>query len=291
METRVLLTLATLIAAAHGAHTYEGDAVVVAFGCHTSFRGKPEAEVYEECRNQLTHFEHQVTGALACARAHWDGAIVMVYPTPRFNRTIEHVTHYAFDERLLSSGIATQIYAAHASPFERSLWLDSDTCVMSNRFATYFTMLEWYDFVSVWECCAVGAQGQVPNDGWEPQTGAFAVRASAKPLLLAWAEFYDDGKRYSYSSATQNALASVFLHSPYRFYVLQPQYNWRHWTMPLYDSSHIVGPVGSRDPVILHTHALDGAHGGDRPRAAERLKDEVFCDTCKHGGYSDVCKT
>lgn len=288
MLARALAALA--LAAAHAsASSLPRDAVVLAFGCSTAFAGKPAAEVYEECRHQLTQFEHHVSGALACARAHWDGAIAMVFPTPLFNRTIEHVTHYVFDERLLSSGIATQIYAAHASPFERSLWLDADTCVMSGRFSTYFTMLEWYDFVSVWECCAVGAQGHVPNDGWEPQCGIFSVRRTAKPLMLAWAEEYGDGSRYGYSSVNQNALHTVFLNSTYRFYPLQPQYNWRHWTMPLYDSSHIVGEVGSRKPVIMHTHALDGAHGSERPNAAERLKDQVFCDTCKHGGYDTVC--
>jgi hypothetical protein len=267
----------------------EDSAIVIAFGCSTSYQGKPAHEVYEGCHHDLVHFEHRVAGALACARAHWNGSIALVLPTPAFNRTIEHVTHYVFDERLLSSGIATQIFAAHASPFERSLWLDADTCIMSNRFVTYFTMLEWYDWVSVWECCAVGAQGRVPNDGWEPQTGTFGIRASAKPLLLAWAEEYGDGSRYHYSSATQNAMHAVFLHSPYRFYPLQAQYNWRHWTVPLYDSSHIVGDIGSRRPIIMHTHALDGSNGADRLAAAERLKDQVFCDTCEHGGYQRVC--
>ena len=269
----------------------ERDAVVIGFGCSTSFRGQPSGEVYKECHKNLVHFERSISGALACVRAHWNGTIAVVYPSHEFNRTIEHVTDYLFDERLLSSGIATQIYAAHASPFERTLWLDADTCVMSNRFVTYFTMLEWYDWVSVWECCAVGAQGKVANDGWEPQTGAFSVRDLAKPLLLEWAEYYDDGKRYSYSSATQNALATVFLHSSYRFYPLQPQYNWRIWTMPLYDSSHIVGDVGSRNPVVMHTHGLDGAYGADRIAAAEQLKDQVFCDTCKHGSYVQLCPT
>lgn len=269
--------------------TLDRDAVVFGFGCYTSFKGKPVQEVYEGCREHLIHFEHRAAGAIACVREHWDGPIVMVYPHHLFNRTVQDVTQYVFDERLLASGPATSIFSMHASPFERSLWLDTDTCVMSNRFSIFFTMLEWFDWVSSWECCAVGAQGRVPNDGWEPQTGSFSVRTSARQLLLDWAEEYGDGSNYSYSSAVQNAIHTVLLHSTYRFYPLQPQYNWRHWTMPLYDSSHIVGEVGSRKPIILHTHALEGAHGKDRLIEAERLKDQVFCDTCKHGGYETAC--
>jgi hypothetical protein len=284
---RVLLICLGLASLARAA--LDRDAIVLAFGCSTAMRGKAADEVYSECHHELTDFQRRVTGAVACLRAHWNGSIAMVLPTPAFNRSFEHVTHYIFDERLLSSGIATQIYATHASPFERSLWLDIDTCVMSDRFVMYFKMLEWFDLVTVFECCAVGAQGRAPNDGWEPQTGAYSIRTSAKPLLLSWGEEYGDGSRYHYSSATQNALHTVFLNSSFRFYPLQPQYNWRHWTMPLYDSSHIVGEVGSRRPIIMHTHALDGEYGINRLTAAERLKEQVFCDTCKHGGFNAVC--
>ena len=265
-------------------------AVMLAFGCPQSFAGVDADVVYEECHHRLVHFEQSAAGAIACLRQHWDGAILMAYPTPRFNRTLDNVTNYLFDPRLLSSGIATQIVAMQSSTFDETLWLDSDTCVMSDRFSAFFAPLQFYDFASVWECCAVGPRPTpAVGDGWEPQCGIFAVRRSARQLLVDWEMEFGDGSRYPYSSVNQNALAKVFQKSNFRFYPMQAQFNWRVWTVSLIDSSHIVGPVGSRDPVIRHDHGLDGFRGVDRHVHALAGKNRIMCDICKD--TKDICGT
>ena len=256
---------------------------LLAFGCSDHLLGREEDEVFAECHPRLEHFERAASGAVACLRFHApDLPVVIVYPTPRFNRTIPGATHYLFDKRVLAAGLRTKMRSMQLSPFDETVWLDADTCVVSDRFMSIFAPLQFYDFVSVWECCAVGARPTpAVGDGWEIQTGVFGIRRSANQLLVDWDVEFGDGRKYGYSSVDQQAITRVFEMTTFRFYPLQAQFNWRGWTVSLVDSSSIVGAVGSRDPVVVHHHGLDSAAGADRHASALADKDRVLCDVVR----------
>ena len=253
--------------------------VLLAFGCSDHLLGHEESDIYTECLARLEQFERAAAGAIGCLHFHApEMPVVVVFPTPQFNRSIPGTTHYLFDKRVLAAGLRTKMRAMQLSPFEQTVWLDADTCVVSNRFESIFAPLEFYDFVSVWECCAVGARPTpAVGDGWEIQTGVFGIRRSANKLLVDWDLEFGDGHKYRYSSVDQQAITRVFEMSTFRFYPLQAQFNWRVWTVSLIDSSAIVGAVGNRDPVVTHDHGLDGLAGAERHAAAIADKDGVLC--------------
>lgn len=244
-----------------------------AFGC-------PAAD----CFAHVDSFASNAAAAVSCLRVHApDHPVAVVYPSKSHHRAVDGATHYVYDRRLLHSGIAAKIYAALVSPFQNSVWLDVDTCVLSDRVLEMFAPLARYDFASAWECCAVGPRPTPAlGDGWEPQTGTFAVRRSARGLLRAWAREYGDGRRYPYSSADQNALAKAFDdHSAHRYFVLQPQFNWRYNTMSFSNLANKVGATGSPAPVIVHNHDLDAVGKGVRHDYAVAHKDDLLCELVK----------
>ena len=277
-RTLLAISLAALLECA-GCTINGSRGVLLAFGCSDHLLGRAENDTYAECLTRLDHFERAASGAVECLRFHApELPVAIVFPTPRFNRSITGATHYLFDERILAAGLRTKMRAMQLSPFDQTVWLDADTCVVSDRFASIFAPLEFYDFVSVWECCAVGVRPTpAVGDGWEIQTGVFGIRRTANQLLVDWDSEFGDGRKYGYSSVDQQALTRVFQTSAFRFYPLQAQFNWRVWTVSLVDSSSIVGAVGNRDPIVTHDHSLDGLAGAERHAAALADKDHVLC--------------
>jgi hypothetical protein len=89
----------------------------------------------------------------------------------------------------------TQVDAYH-SPFLETLVMDTDTCVRSRQVMHMFAPLQDFDFVAVWECCALWgspnrtrfearADAVAYGTGWEPNTGVFTIRQSARQLVSA----------------------------------------------------------------------------------------------------------
>ena len=155
--------------------------------------------------------------------------------------------------------------AAQRSPFDHTLVLDADTCVSSDHVLEFFEPLKYYDFVSAWEGYPLGGQAPVSvGHGWEPQTGAFAFRSSAVPLMEQWElEYLSNRSMYErFSSTDQQALGVVLQHSAARAFVLPARFNWRPYTL--------WSPSGRRGPVVVHDHANDGTQ-----ETALRLSGEI----------------
>ena len=97
-----------------------------------------------------------------------------------------------------------------------------------------FGPLADFDFVSVWECCAKGAVSAYKT-GWEPQTGVFALRRSARALMVQWVRtFYKAETHYErFTSSDQQALLDTLRKKQtYSFFPMPATFNFRPYTMP-----------------------------------------------------------
>ena len=259
--------------------------VLFAFGC--------DADYLWYCRPHFDAYVQNVLGAIACLEQHAPSIpIALAIPDPSFldKSELSRIPHVYVDPRLMKTAHISKALAAESSPYNYTLVLDADTCVMSSDvIKSFFDPLQFYDFVSVWECCALvesdpDHKGELAfpsiGGGWEPQTGAFSVRASAKELMLLWANEYI--KRYSmyyrFSSRDQQALAYIFeINTNFRFFTLPARFNWRKYT------SEFSPSYNSTEPAILHDHRLHGrgTRAGSRRNHADSLKTVVLCETIK----------
>lgn len=202
------------------------------------------------------HMKTAVIQSISCVKRHSNLHIACAVPSDGEAAlcTTELVDVHCFTVPGLKGGrtIAKAI-AAQRSPFEHTLVLDADTCVTSNHVFEFFEPLQFYDFVSAWE--GYPAWGPSPvsvGHGWEPQTGAFAFRPGAVPLIKQWEHEYMSNRTLyeSYSSSDQQALGVVLQYSSARAFVLPARFNWRSYT--------IWSPTDRRDPVVVHDHENDG---------------------------------
>jgi hypothetical protein len=255
--------------------------VLFAFGCDSAplFR----------CRPKFDSYVQNVLGAITCLKQHVpDIPISFAIPDPSFleKSKLSHIPHVYVDRRLMKTAHISKAFAAESSPYNYTLVLDADTCVMSSDIITsFFEPLRFYDFVSVWECCALvdykGLAFPSTGGGWEPQTGAFSFRASSKELMLLWANEYIKRSKmyYRFSSRDQQALAYIFDMNPsFRFFVLPARYNWRPYTSDFSPS------FNTTEPAILHDHRLHGKKikAESRISHADSLKTVVLCETIKN---------
>lgn len=122
----------------------------------------------------------------------------------RFNVTVW--TDDDLDDKTFRRSTLHKAVAAYHSPYRRTLVMDTDACVRSSRLTQMFGPLADFDFVSVWECCAKGAMSAYKT-GWEPQTGVFALRRSARALVQWFRTFYKAETHYErFTSSDQQAL-------------------------------------------------------------------------------------
>ena len=123
------------------------------------------------------------------------------------------------------------------SPFERTIYLDSDTYVAANL-DSLFALLDRYDIAAAH---APGYRGQldpeVPSAFYELNTGVLAYRSSplVRHFLRTWLATYEDwlrrppfeGAAKNNDVADQPAFRRCLWESGLAFYVLGPEYNYR----------------------------------------------------------------
>lgn len=148
--------------------------------------------------------------------------------------------------------------AAWNSPFDWTLVMDTDTCVVSPHLDQMFDPLSDVDFVSTWECCALPQSEAIYGTGFEPQTGVFAVKRSAdskRDLMRAWwQEYFNNESHYTkFSSTDQQAMLKVLITQNWKSYPLPALFNFRDYTMPSSSSSEDAFGLG---PVVVHGHGL-----------------------------------
>lgn len=163
----------------------------------------------------------------------------------------------------------TKAVAGWSSPFEKTLIMDTDTCVESKAtLAHIFDVLNDFDFASAWECCALPQDKALYGTGYEPQTGVMGVRSSAAQLLRDWhSEYFANEEHYKqFSSTDQQAMLKVLMSKKYSFYPLPVLFNYREFTVPT--SNSVPGAYG-KDPFIVHSHSLSS------PESATDIVKEV----------------
>ena len=171
----------------------------------------------------------------------------------RFDLNVTVRSHEHLKDKTKRHGTLHKAVAAYHSPFDQTLVLDADACVVHNRLKEVFTPLRDFDFVSVWECCAKGGQ-PIYGTGWEPQTGVFAIRNTARQLMMDWYnEFWSRTAHYkTFSSTDQQAMLRVLLDHRYSYFPLPSTYNFRTYTMPLSPNSNTFDQKIN----VFHSHSL-----------------------------------
>jgi len=164
---------------------------------------------------------------------------------------------------LRQTGTIHKAVAAAHSPFEKTIVMDTDTCVMHDSLQEMLAPLDDdFDFVSTWECCAVSRNSSRQptwGTGWEPQTGVFAIRRStAKALCFAWYDEFVSQQSYyeQLTSTDQQALLTVFRTKPiFRYLPFPSSFNFRPGTMPVSRTSTLGRKRFDKGVVVIHQHS------------------------------------
>lgn len=178
-------------------------------------------------------------------RQHMPDAHITLFST-------DDTSHDVFDEVILFEscgvGLRDRTLCLQRSPYERTLFLDSDTYVCDDV-SDLFDLLDRFDMASTHAPNRRNvAQEGVPASFPQFNLGLFVFRKSEvmNALFADWLRRYDaediaPGQRH----LSQPSFRIAVYHSPVRFALLTPEYNCR-----FYDSGYLEGPVK-----ILHGHA------------------------------------
>ena len=169
------------------------------------------------------------------------------------------------------------------SPFDRSVFLDSDTYVRTPFAAKYlFGALSVFDLLSAFECCRnEWEKAKKPYDeqdvlhGWEMQTGVVAYNTNAPSVKQFWAaalQIYKDDSNYwrKRSSGEQGAATLALSQVAVRYMPLPPSFNGRRQTMNLW--------LKTFGMPIYHGHHLwmkRDASNKPMPPVEQRIADEA----------------
>lgn len=177
-------------------------------------------------------------------------------------RLIEKPTYTFFDK----------ILPLIESPYERTLFLDTDTLVI-DPVQEVFELLDRFDLGYVhgpWRACPGYALEACPSAFAEPNTGVILYRRgeAVKDLFSRWANLYAGQLRSATPPAhDQPAFRQVLYESSLRFVVLPPEYNFRTVFPGLCGGGLRVKILHGRDP------SLGAAEGDINSREGVRLVD------------------
>ena len=235
---------------------------------------------------------NEVQQALLCledARVRLPVAVQCYPPSPgcqvRLPSNLSFVVEVQKDEDMLDKhlrptkgGRMHKAVAMYHSPFRYTLFMDTDTCVLSPRLREMFAPLKDFDFVSVWECCAeVHGTSLTYGWGWEPNTGVFALRRSARQLMMpglvsplhgipASREHYEK----TGSKDQQAMLDQLRQNKSYSFFPMPATFNFRRFTMPFAGSA--AGRLHDGVVVLHPTHSQMKTHSRSRGNASKQIE-------------------
>ena len=231
---------------------------------------------------------HEVRQALLCledARVRLPVAVQCYPPNPGCQVHLPSNLSFSVDvqkeEDLLDKhlrpnkgGRMHKAVAVYHSPFRYTLFMDTDTCVLSPRLREMFAPLKDFDFVSVWECCAeVHGTSLTYGWGWEPNTGVFALRRSARQLMMDWYHLFMASREHyekTGSKDQQAMLDQLRLNKSYSFFPMPATFNFRRFTMPFAGSGS--GRLHDGVVVLHPTHSQMKMRSSSRGNASKQIE-------------------
>ena len=157
-----------------------------------------------------------------------------------------------------------KLLAYEQSPFERTVFLDGDTRVLSDRVAMLFKTLNVFELAAAFECCRIDwSDSKRPYDksdfflGWEMQTGVMAYKRTPRVSAFWAAAVSEYSNRAAFwehrSSGEQGATTLALARTDVRFMPLPPAFNARPYTLYMH----------------LNVFGVAVYHGHDLPKSLE----------------------
>ncbi|WP_370089231.1 putative nucleotide-diphospho-sugar transferase [Ekhidna sp.] len=145
-----------------------------------------------------------------------------------FDQVIVHDTNTVFDQ--WKSALLLKIYGLLLSPFEKTLFVDSDTYFF-DPCTELFDMLDYHDLLighDYSDDSELMIDGKCLANYTPYNTGVMAIRINEtmKGVISDWHDTYK--KKFQEYWSDQPALMDVLLRKPVKMYFLHTIYNFRH---------------------------------------------------------------
>lgn len=245
--------------------------------------GKRPKHLYSPPRKNQGNSPSEGVLYIATGKQHIQEAVYSVSSLkkhmPHVHATIfltEPINDHPFDEVVMIRQLEAhnpkkdKVFYMNQSPYERTLFLDTDTYIVSDC-SELFALLDKFDLTVAHAPCRNGdSSNGVPASFVEMNTGVmlFQKIALVKEFFLEWRRLYKKKCEVEISPLDQPSFREALFKSKLKFCTLTPEYNYR-FIFPTFAQSEVK---------ILH-----GRHP-NLPEIASQINSKLVCRTSKLDG-------